>query len=147
MRIITVTFATILLLAFLPAQSMQAAKEPTSIEQAAGCSGFNHHQPTHWLSYISSGTVYANIRTGDVIVFIWVEECRNWLVSIWRGWKWRTHFFPTTGLTYIMNEISNARATVTTWHSVSNKVSGGFILAVVPHPCKYNRHLMCPSNE
>jgi hypothetical protein len=142
-KAVAVVWICILLVTFVPANTLFAANSVPDVQKTkADCTNFVHHNYNSvWMEEIWTGTVYANKRTQDVIAYKWIPLCGQYLVSIWRGGQWKTHFFPAGGLGYIFTEIAKVNARKVTWKIFSAR---GFILILLPDPCTYNRHLICP---
>jgi len=124
-----------LVLSLLPAQSYAAPLTgPT-------CNELPHHilnQYTQRMLNNPNAYVWGNLRTGDVFVAMRIAECGNrWFISIWRGWRWRTNFFPKWGQSlgfawsYIVRNVIRAGASWISW----NEISLPSIFMIIPIPC------------
>ena len=70
----------------------------------------------YWPTLMEKGTVKAFKATGDVIAFLRISECGGkYLIAIYRGGKFTTHFITSWG--YVQAQIAGAVAA--SWASVT----------------------------
>ena len=143
MRKIMVLMIVVLLVGLTPAATFAA---PVG---QAGCQDvpkLQHHTlgwSKYWGMLTSSGTVKAFKATGDVIVYVRLSECAGkYLIGIWRGGKFVTHFITSWG--YVQGQI--AGATASSWGSVV--VQRMFLIVLIPCAGTWDRFAPCGgSNE
>ena len=88
------------------------------VSQQANCnSTFDHHKPdaSPYLARIASGKVWASKLTGDVIAAVWIAECGKYLIAIYRGGYFNTHFLTSWG--YVKAQV--AGMIVRSWATVT----------------------------
>lgn len=137
--LVAITVIIFMVGTFQPAHA--ATPGPAPSQAGTLCvSDFNHHDAgkSPYLARITSGKVWGLVSTGDVIAAVWIAECGKYLIAIYRGGQFTTHFLTSWG--YVMAQVAGMK--VRTWATVT---VASLWFVIVPCPGTWSTVRPCPA--